>query len=97
LQGELGLGLKGLICQSTNNDTIEKDKNICNTVRPQVPAISTSFPLPLSLVLNPGDQHGTTPPLITNQCNSLNVRFDVLRVETAERLLSTGMWCHLVW
>jgi hypothetical protein len=88
LQGELGLGLKGLICQSTNNDdTTKKDKNICNIVRPQVPVISMDFPYPLSLVLNPGDQHGITPPLITNQCKSLNVRFDVLRVETAERLV----------
>jgi hypothetical protein len=35
-----GLGLKGLICKSTNNNTTEKDRKICNTAGPRefVPA-----------------------------------------------------------
>jgi hypothetical protein len=44
----LGLGLKGLICKSTNNDTTEKDKNICNVIGPGAPfrMAGSRYPLP---------------------------------------------------
>jgi hypothetical protein len=34
----LGVGPKCSICKSTNNDTTEEDKNICNSGRPRAPS-----------------------------------------------------------
>jgi hypothetical protein len=46
----LGLRLKRIICQSTNNDTTEEDTNICNIIGPLsgLPGPGNFYPLPPS-------------------------------------------------
>jgi hypothetical protein len=53
----LGLGLKGLICKSTNNYTTEKYKNICNIL---------GVPGPLPDGRAPVICTGLSPPLVGN-------------------------------
>jgi hypothetical protein len=69
----LWLGLKGLICKSTNNDTTEKDKNICNIVGPRSPFEA----------LGPGNLYRLPPP-VSALMQILSCRYRTKRYHTTD-------------